>query len=358
MIGANLYDKFLAGINISNLYWPASKFQYSLTPMFSTGAGSVAGLGNVQYSLYPGTAVSRVTFGLDIKSFHYNSDDHYDFEDRYVRWSPSVELQLGPATPLDFNRHFLSYRFVSVDQFYGRGINFDDRTWEREHRSYYVNDLRYTLRNDRAVSPMTMSLGMQQGKGFVRLSAEYNQKVAFRKGNKGFYARGFAGWLPHYDDPDAVALFFFNGISSQGFYSKDFMYEELLFGRSDQSGLFSQQVFLKDAQLKTLYNGGISDSWMASVGLASDIPLPVPFQFYIDLVLFPDPVEDDVRLSYSAGVSIVLVKDAMAIYIPLLESSDIRESLVYEERNFLERISFVFDLNKLSPRKYMDDFLD
>ena len=52
------------------------------------------------------------------------------------------------------------------------------------------------------------------------------------------------------------------------------------------------------------------------------------------------------------------VKNAFEIFVPLLESSDIRESLVYEERNFLERISFVFDLNRLNPRKFMDDFMD
>ncbi|RLD18331.1 MAG: hypothetical protein DRI69_10520 [Bacteroidetes bacterium] len=363
LFGWNLYDKAMFGVNISNMYWPVRNLEWSVTPLYATGSKKVTGMGSLRYSIYPkarrqGSKIYKWELGMDAKSFHYNFDDHYTFNDRYIKLAPSVKVIFRPSSALSKMQHSLSYRFIHVGQRYGTGIDYDDFIWAWDSRSYDVNELSYEMQSKSALSPYTVKATLHQGKGFVRLSADYKQKIAYAKGKKGLYIHGFAGWLPYYDDPDAVALFYFNGISSRGFFSKDFLYDELIFGRSEDENILSQQTFLKDAEIKTLYTAGLSDNWMVSAGLSTDTPLPIPLQLYFDLAVYPDPINGGVAVSFSSGIGIVGIKDAFEIFIPVFESSDITGNSIYGERSFFRRVTFLVDLNAANPRRLMEGFLE
>ena len=145
----------------------------------------------------------------------------------------------------------------------------------------------------------------------------------------------------------------FNGIQSTGFFSRDYLYDELLFARTAADGWLSQTVFAKDAQVKTLYTGGISERWMVSAGVLFETPLPLPVRPYLDAVVFHDPFNDKVRFSYSGGLALILREDILGIYLPLVESADIRNSLTYLDRdNVWKRISIVIDLKALHPFRF------
>jgi Peptidase family M1 domain len=363
LFGWNQYDKAMFGVNISNMYWPVRNLEWSVTPLYAIGTNNLTGLGSLRYSIYPkarreGSKLYKWEFGFEAKSFHYNYDEHYDFSDRYVKLAPSVKVVFRPSSALSKLEHSLSYRFIHIGQRYGKGTNYDDFIWEWESRGYDVNELSYEIRNKSVLAPYKIKATVHQGKGFVRLSADFRQKIAYPKGNKGLYIHGFAGWLPYYDDPDAVALFYFNGISSRGFFSKDFLYDELIFGRSEGENILSQQTFRKDAEIKTLYNIGLSDNWMISAGLATDTPLPIPIQLYFDVAAYKDPINGGVAVSFSSGIGIVGIKDAFEIFIPVFESSDIRGSTIYEDRGFFRRVTFLIDLNAANPRRLMEGILE
>jgi hypothetical protein len=296
--------------------------------------------------------------GFEAKSFHFNYDEHYKFNDRYIKLAPSLKVVFRPVRALSKIEHSLTYRFIHVNQKYGKGVNYDEFIWEWQSRNYAVNELNYRISNTSTLRPYTVNATVHQGKGFVRLSVDYKQKIAYPKGNKGLYIHGFAGWLPYYDNPDAVALFYFNGISSRSFFSKDFLYDEIIFARSEGENFLSQQTFQKDAQVKTLYNIGLSDNWMISAGLATDTPLPIPLQLYFDVAAYKDPLNGGVAVSFSSGIGIVGIKDAFEIFIPIFESSDIRGSTLYEDRGFFRRITFLIYLNAASPRRFMSGLLD
>jgi hypothetical protein len=162
--------------------------------------------------------------------------------------------------------------------------------------------------------------------------------------------------MPVYEQPDANVLFSFNGLASNGFFSKDYMYDEWLGGRNEIDGIFSHQVFVKDAGLKTLSTIGISNQWM--VGGGASVALPFKFvHFYMDAAVYPGSITGNTEFSYSGGVAVVLWKDIFEVYIPILESKDIRESLSYVVRDrWFERISFQANL-KLGKPLYLIDNL-
>jgi hypothetical protein len=92
---------------------------------------------------------------------------------------------------------------------------------------------------------------------------------------------------------------------------------------------------------------------MVAAGISADTPLPIPVQPYFDLAVYHDPFEDNTGVSFSGGLAIVIQKDVSEIYIPLVESKDIRNSLTYLDRNtILKRISVMVDLKAFHPFKY------
>ena len=359
-LAGNVYDKVMLGAYFSNLTWPMSNLNWTLIPMYSTGAKSVVGIGSIYYDGYPVSGnLNSWRAGISTRSFHYNYNDHYDFRDRYFRVTPEVKFNFKPNSRADAPVHSVGYRFIYVRQDYGQGIDFDDKIWERKSRDYYVNELSYNLTGNRTLTPYKLNVIASQGKGFARLTADYRQKIIYNRRKHAFHFHGFAGWLPQFDSPDANILLYYNGISSSGFYSNDYAYDELLLGRNEEKGFYSQQVFTKDAGVKTLYNGGISSDWMASAGVAVDLPLPVPLRPYFDLVLSPEFSGNGTRVDYSGGVAVILLDEIIEVYFPIVESKNIRESLTYTERpGYFQRVTFLLDLNKLDPKVLLGKILD
>ena len=195
---------------------------------------------------------------------------------------------------------------------------------------------------------------MQAGQGFVRVNVWYDQHFRGKTKHHGVWVRGFAGILPVYDNPDANVQFLMSGLASNGFYSKDYMYDEWLGGRNAEGGFFGQQVFVKDGGLKTLSTIGIGDNWM----LGSGVSVAMPFRFihlYMDAAYYESAVSGKNVLSYSGGASLVLLKDVFEVYLPFLESKDIRESLSYVvKERWYERISFQANIKLANPLNLLD----
>jgi len=125
-------------------------------------------------------------------------------------------------------------------------------------------------------------------------------------------------------------------------------------GRNAESGIFSHQVYEKDAGLKTLSTIGIGDKWM--IGGGASVALPFKWvHLYMDMALYDSAITEKTALSYSGGFSIVLVKDVFEIFVPLFESKDIRESLSYTVRDvWYERISFKASIKLGEPLNLID----
>lgn len=353
VIGWNYTDKAMFGLSITNTSWPPGKLQWGLLPMYSSETKAFTGLGEIQYRHHLESKPLSIEFGLGMKSFHFFQDTHYGFENRYLRIAPRIKLTFGDQRlPLKTTQH-LQYRYIYVQQDYGRGIDFDDFVWEELTRNYSVHELKFERLKQRNLGSGKLTATVHAGKGFVRTMVDARKQVIYNSKKKSLYLRAFGGALPYLDNPVANVNLNFNGIPSTGISSRDYLYDELMLARNATEGLASQIVFLRDAQLKTLYNGGISDQWMCSAGIAADLPLPLPIQPYFDLAVFHDPFEEDVALSYSGGLALIFKKDVAEVYLPLFESKDIRNSLTYDERDtFLKRISVVLDLNAFHPFRY------
>ncbi|HJW30990.1 MAG TPA: hypothetical protein VJ508_17290, partial [Saprospiraceae bacterium] len=281
-------------------------------------------------------------------------DSHYNFRSSFFRLSPSIALRVAPNAQHTHLTQWWKYRWVNIHQHYGHGINYDLKDFDYQSRQYSVQELSYQIRSDYVLRPYSASANVQLGEGFVRLNAKYEQHFTRKSRMGGTWIRGFAGWLPHQDKPKANVLFTLNGLSSYGYYATDYMYDQWLGGRNAESGFFARQVFEKDAFLKTLATNGISDEWMIGGGVRTALPLSF-IHLYMDAAFYPSGITEKTELSYSGGIAFVGLKDFFEIYIPILESKNIRESLSYEVRDIWhKRISFQANFRFVNPVDLVD----
>ena len=353
--GKNIADGFMPCIAFMGGLLPQQHFKFVVAPMYGIDSKKVRGHAEARYiGDFTHGPFDKFLLSFSLDDFGYNLDTDYLFRDHFVKWSPIVAMRVAPDEDHAHITQWWKYRYVHIDQFYGRGINIDEKIYAEEHREYGVHELSYQRTSDAITHPYTARANVQTGEGFVRLNLRYKQHFAGKDIHHGVWIQGYGGWLPVYDQPTAYVPFTFNGISSDGFFSRDYMYDEWLFGRNAVDGLSAHQVFEKDANLKTLTTIGIGDEWMIGGGISAALP----FRFihvYMDAALYPASITEQTELSYSGGAAIVLWKDVFEIYIPFLESKDIRESLSYDVRDqWFERISFQANFKLVNPLNIVD----
>jgi hypothetical protein len=355
--GKNIADGFMPGVAITGGLLPQQHFKFVIAPMYGIDSKELRGHAEVRYiGDFANGPFDKFLLSLGIDDFGYNFDEDYLFRDHYIKWSPIAALRAAPHDKYSHIIQWWQYRFVHIDQYYGTGIDIDQNTYLMEKQEYGVHELSYRRSSDIVTHPYTIKANLQTGQGFVRLNLRYKQHLAGKDKHHGIWFQGYGGWLPLYAQPTAYVPFTFSGISSDGFFSKDYMFDEWLPGRNALDGLASHQVFEKDANLKTLAYNGISEDWMLGGGMSVALPLRY-FHIYMDAAFYPDGITRKPILSYSGGLSIVLWKDVFEIYIPILESQDIRESLSYDIREvWYERISFQANFKLANPLNLVDHY--
>jgi len=357
VFGHNLSDGFMPGIALTSGLIPQRGLKWFLMPMYGFDSKKVRFYGEGRYIRdIEHSTFDKLLISVSASSFSYNLDTHYVFRDHFLRLSPSLALRVNSNSDHPHLTRWLKYRYVDITQYYGRGENYDEKIYHFEQRHYGVHELAYQMSSDAALSPYKAIANLQAGKGFIRLNLNYNQHFVGKDKLRGIWVRGYGGWLPLYKQPKANVLFTFNGLGSNGFFSKDYMYDEWLGGRNANDGIYARQIFMKDAGLKTLSTVGISEKWMIGGGVSAALPFNV-VHLYMDATVFPSAISREVVLSYSGGFAIILMKDVFEIYVPLLESRDIRQSLSYEVRDrWFERISFQANFKLGNPLNLVDHF--
>ena len=147
----------------------------------------------------------------------------------------------------------------------------------------------------------------------------------------------------------------------------DYRFDDFYFGRTEGTGIWSNQVSIRDGGFKTVigdaFSLGRSNSYIIAINLKADLPINLPLRFpvkpYLDLGYFDnamptgadDTFED--QFLWSGGLMLDLIKDKFGIYFPLANSKNISDRFA-ERGKFRTRISYSLDLNQLDPWELID----
>jgi hypothetical protein len=376
----NLYDKQQLGLVFYSSLFPSAADGYTtFMPLYSFEQKQWNGMFNSTASKYfEHSKIRKFDINANFRRFSYDYNHNYNVNYNYNRIQIGLGAEFSKKKLTDSRSQRIDFRSVGINNNYIIGKDIITKAYSDTSVFNVINELKYTLNDDNILKPLTWTVTAQQGKGFAKVFMNFKQKIQTDRPKEAIFIRAFAGAFLYNNNTSVYPNFMLSGRPSG--LATDYMYDNLLFARSsgepryeyppvgdktdlqkDGGSFFSQQVFMQDAGFKTLGKAGYSDSWMASVGLAYNLPLPLPISFrpYVDFAVFPgfdDNGRKKVTSAYSTGIATIIVPDVFEIYFPLpirkqggwstLES----DNLDYGKRSrYSQKISFLFNLNYFNP---------
>ncbi len=382
IVGANMYDGFMAGAAITNYTLPPSAFQFIVAPMYGFKSKEWNGIGRFAYTFYPAKNFERITVALNGMKFTYD-----DFTDtagkKYItgfrKLAPSIKLVLKENNPLSTRERFIQWRTFLFNE---DDLKFKSDTLPngnrytlitKENNSRYLNQLRISVKNTRALYPYQGEFVAEQAKQFVRLAFTGNYYFNYNE-RLGANVRFFAGKFIYLGSPSLTEKFntdayHLNLTGPKGY--EDYTYSNYFLGRSEFDGFASQQIMMRDGGFKIrtdlLANKiGKTDNWLMAMNFVSDIPdeinilniLPVkiPLRVYLDIGTYAEAWQKNsttTRLLYNAGLQLSLLKNTVEIYMPILYSSVYRDYIqsTFAEKRFARTISFCINIQNASLKQ-------
>ncbi len=364
--GWNNYNKLMLGMAFYNITLPEKRFEYMLDPMYGTGAnpapgtgGKLAGYGNFTFNFHPNRVFQKISIGVDAARFGY-SDYPQPFIENYTKIAPQIGFIFKNKDPRSSIKNSLRIRSVSVVQDnYTADYSISPPVYSEAGTHYTINQATFTSSNTRIINPCRLVLDLQENSDFVKASLEAMYTLTYKGRKKGLDIRFFAGKFLNNSGP-AAGNYSFRTAGWNG--SQDYLYDNIFLGRTETSGVLSQQFVETDGGFKAPVFVGETTNWLMALNLKSSLPGPLsnlPVRIYSDFAITDPSARLTNTLLYEAGIDICIAKDIFEIYLPIpaLLCKDFQNEFQAPSPpiSYKEQIRFTLNLNLLNPFTFIQN---
>ncbi|MUP41109.1 M1 family metallopeptidase [Gramella aestuarii] len=319
----NLYDGVAIGPKLYNKTFLSRTFNFSISPKYGLNSNTLVGSASVYnthqfenkelYSIFYGIGGSRFSYGYGLFYEKYSPFLVFSFRNSYLRSN---------------ERQRLSIRNINVHR---------DENPEAPllQPNYNVFNVRYTYSNPNFLKHLTASFDYQLSDKFskVSLTAEYRKLFT---NNRQINLRFFAG------------TFLYNDAMSDDYFSfaldrpTDYLFDYNYYGRSQGSGLFSQQIIVAEGGFKSQLQPEFANQWLMTANASTNIWNWI--YAYGDVGIVKNE-GDSGELLFDSGIRVSLVQDYFELFFPVYSSL----GWEIDEPNYDQRIRFIvaLDLNTL-----------
>jgi hypothetical protein len=337
MLGGNAYDGLMAGVTLHNIGLAPKKFTYLVSPMLSTARLRPAGIAEFSYQILPTKAVELMRLGLSVKSFGTLRDaaDNY-----FVAFNPYISINFGDRKARHAFHHDVLIQGIYKKNILGNNISYNDQGIFVQHTTNYkkpVYQAQWTNRYEY----------FKTGEEFVsRIWTNLNQNFNYSVGkmDRNVTLNLFGGYTFNHQYSNLSGDRFFwamNGLQGQ----QDLFLEDYNFGRSDVSGIWSQQRMDRHGQFHTGNAAGSNINWLTTATVYAQLPIkPNLFGVFADFGAGRGTFQT-VDMYYNAGMALRLGK-VFGIYFPLVYGSNNISGDLFT--NYAQNIRFTLRINPVN----------
>jgi len=325
--GFNVYDGFTIGARFNNGTLLTKPFRYNIKPIY--GMLSKKLIGSLGFSYTHNLEkhdekLFLVRYGLSANRFSYAPDLLYN------RASSWLHLGFRPKDLRSNKREFLSFRNVIVnrDRDPLNPVNEPD---------YSVFAINYSHQDPNFRRFFSYNIGTEISGRFGKATFKTQWRKLF-KDNRQLNIRFFTGAFL-YNDTFKEGNFFSFALDRPTDYLFDYEY----YGRSDESGFFSQQLVIAEGGFKSQLETPYANQFISTVNTSYSI---WKYVFaYADVGLVKNR---NTRLTgvYDSGLRLNLLQDYFEIYLPIYSSN----GWEIGQGDYDQRLRFIItlDLNTLT----------
>lgn len=315
----NLYDGLTTGLQLYNKTFLPKELHYSVEPQMGLKSNTVVGSASILYTQYPNED--------DLYAIRYGFSGNYYSYDRglfYKRFSPYLTFAFRPKDLRKSERRYINIRSVTVHR--DENINNPD-----QDPNYSVFNAQYVYTKPHQVNFFRSIVDYQVSSKFSKLSLQLEYRKLFlnnRQVNLRFFAGGFL-----FNDSGKDGDFFSFALDRPSDYLFDYNY----YGRSEDTGLFSQQLIIAEGGFKSKLTPAYANSWITTVNASTNIWRWI--YVYGDAGLVHNTGEKT-KAVFDSGIRISLVADYFEIYFPMYSNLGFEPNLP----DYGEKIRFIVTL--------------
>jgi hypothetical protein len=315
----NFYDGFQPGIRFHNKTILDKPFIFDLNPTFSTKTNNMSGKGVAYVNQY--NRESNLYNIRYIISGHYL---HYAPDAYYTKINPTIFLRFRPDNLRDNQKESLQIKQIIVNREKSAFIT-DDNT-----ENYQVFNVKYYNGKTEVTKHFNFLGDLQLSNLFGKVAAEMQYRRLFDN-NRQFNLRLFAG------------NFVYNKTSSNFFdfgldRPSDYLFESDYLGRSETTGLFSQQSIVMDGFFKSKLDTRFANQWMITTNVSTNIWNWI--EVYSDFGVMKNKNKSP-EFVYDSGIRLNLVTDYFELYLPVHSS----KGWEIGDNSYGEKIRFIVTFN-------------
>ncbi|ARN79401.1 aminopeptidase [Nonlabens spongiae] len=318
----NLYDGITIGSRFYNGNLLSKPFRYSLKPAYGLGSNKLVGSIGFQYT-HPlqdrNERLYQVQYGLSGNTYSYDNDLMYR---RATGW---LVLSYRPEDLRSNKRQSLRFRNVFVDR---------DRSplSEVDEPDYNVFNLSFTHSDPNFRRFFKYDVGAQVSSEFSKATFELEWRKLF-KDSRQLNFRFYAGTFLH-NNTTRNGNFFSFALDRPTDYLFDFNY----YGRSEDSGLFSQQLIIAEGGFKSQLKPAFANQWITTANTSYSI---WQWIFAYGDAGFVKNRNDGAQFVYDSGIRLNLLQDYFELYFPVYSTN----GWEIGQQNYDQKIRFIVSLD-------------
>lgn len=327
-IGFNVYDGAILSLTLNNRSLIERPFSYALSPSYSSNTQSLSGSSSISYNFQrPNAKLFSTRVGIGTSYFHYLKDA------AYLRLTPSVQFRFREKDLRSNKGQSLSLRQVIVNK------EFSPESKDSiSPLRYSVFDIRFNKGDSETAYGIGFSNNLQLASNFGKFVTEFGYRKLFEN-NYQISGRMYAGFFLY---NNTNSDFFSFGLDRP----KDYLFDYSYYGRSENSGLFSQQLIIAEGGFKSKFANPYANQWMTTLNATSSIWKWI--QVYGDVGLYKNK-GSNAKFVYDSGIHLNLVPDYFELFLPMYSSNGFEMGQI----NYQEKIRFIVTL---SPRTLINLF--
>ena len=316
----NLYDGVSVGMKLYNKTVLPKGIHYKLEPQYGFGSNTLIGSGSISY-----------TQRLDqenLYSMRYGfSGSYYSYDENlfYKRFTPYMTFAFRNRDLRDNEKQFINLRNVNVSR--------DDNPLDPvQDPDYNVFNLQYVYSNPNLINYFRGEVDYQISSKFSKISATFEYRKLFLN-NRQLNLRAFAG------------TFLFNDTRQSGDYFSfaldrptDYLFDYNYYGRSEDTGVFSQQLIVAEGGFKSQLEPAFSNTWLTTINASTNIWNWI--YAYGDVGIIDNKYQNP-QFVYDTGIRLSLLADYFELYFPLYSNLGWEPGLP----NYDQKVRFIVTLS-------------
>lgn len=314
----NLYDGISPGLSFHNKSLLDKPFIFDVTPVYSSNTNSL--IGGAFFTINQNVREDRL---YNIRYSLGGSTYHYAPNAAYTKLTPSIAFRFRDLDYRANKKEFVTIRHVFVNREKSAFVTNKDV-------NYSVFNLRYSKSETETTRVYNIMTDAQIASTFGKLSGEIQYRKLFEN-NRQVNLRFFAGTFMY---RDIKSEFFSFGLDRP----TDYLYDYGLLGRSESTGLYSQQYIMAEGGFKSKFNTRFANQWMTTVNGSFNIWNWV--EIYSDLGLMKNQFKST-KFLYDSGIRLNFVPDYFELYFPIYSNN----GWEIAQTHYNEKVRFVITLS-------------